>query len=598
MCGIAGIVRFDEGTADAGMLHRMAEAMAHRGPDGSGVFVDEAVGFAHRRLAIIDLSDHAAQPLEYQDRFVITYNGEVYNYVELRDELRKRDHHFESSGDTEVILAAYAEWGPACVERFNGMWAFLIYDRLEKTVFASRDRFGIKPLYFVRTGEQIVFSSEIKQLLSILQSVRANRCVLADFMVLGLAQHTDQTFFQDIEKFPQAHTMIIRLNGDVTLKRYYRLEVDQEIAQLGVEEAVDQFGEVLSDSVRLRLRSDVRVGSCLSGGLDSSTICAIAAKANPKLIGITAASGEKKNDETSWASIVARECGLDWHTIPAQRSDFEQQMELLAHVQEEPFPTPSIYLQYRVFEKAAELGCKVMLDGQGGDETLLGYERYFASYLLSLTGIARLQGVWNASRRSRLSLPDVIKYAAYFLSPRLRRSVLAARARKHLAASVVELAQWEWIDRLAAWYRDPTKMQVGEISSVQLPNLLMYEDKNSMSHSIESRLPYLDYRLVEYALSVPHEFKIRDGWSKWILRSIADRQLPTEIAWRRDKVGFEAPSARMMQVNRDYIIDKIAASSIWKEWSKTKVVPSDVEAGDVWKWFFVACWEEAYRVSP
>jgi len=598
MCGIAGIVRFDGRTVDAGILHRMAEAMVHRGPDGGGIIVDEAVGFAHRRLAIIDLSEQAAQPMEYRGRFVITYNGEVYNYVELRDELRKKGHIFESSGDTEVILAAYAEWGPACVERFNGMWALLIYDRFEKTVFASRDRFGIKPLYYIRTGKQIVFSSEIKQLLPLLRSVRANSRVLADFMVLGLAQHTDETFFQEVKKFPQAHSMIIGLGGNVVLKRFYQLKVDQNIARFEIDEAMDRYDEILSDSIRLRLRSDVRVGSCLSGGLDSSSICAIAAKANPNLVGITAASGEKKSDETRWASIVARECGLDWHTIPAQRNDFAQQMGLLAQVQEEPFPTPSIYLQYRVFEKAAELGCKVMLDGQGGDETLLGYERYYASYLLSLRGISRLRGVWNASRHSKLSLPGVIKYAVYFLSPTLRRRVLAARARKHLAAAALEHVKWEWIDQLAAWYRDTTEMQIGEISSVQLPNLLTYEDKNSMSHSIESRLPYLDYRLVEYAVSLPHEFKIRDGWSKWILRSIADRHLPSEIAWRRDKIGFEAPSSQMLQANREYIIDTIASSSIWKEWSKTDVDPGDVDAKNIWKWFFVACWEKAYRVSP
>ena len=598
MCGIAGIIRFDGSQADTELLREMADAMAHRGPDGSGIFVHGAVGFAHRRLAIIDLSESAAQPLEYRDRFVITYNGEIYNYIELRDELKKRNHRFASTGDTEVILAAYAEWGPACVERFNGMWAFLIYDRLEEKVFVSRDRFGIKPLYYVRSGKQMVFSSEIKQLLPHLNSTRANSKVLAEFMVLGMAQHTEQTFFEGVEKFPQSHSMIIQLNGTVSCNPYYQLAVDPEIAQRDEDRAVTGFHELLSDSIRLRLRSDVTVGACLSGGLDSSTICAMVSGSNPRLVAITAASSEAKNDETRWASIVARHCELDWHTVPAQGNDLPEQTALLARVQEEPFPTPSVYLQYRLFEKASQLGCKVMLDGQGGDEILLGYERYFASYLLSLGGISRLRGAWNISRHSKLSLLDVVKYATYFLSPGVRRRKLAFRASRHLTAEAIGHVDWGWIDDLARWYRDTSRMQIAEIMSVQLPNLLMYEDKNSMAHSIESRLPYLDYRLVEYAVSMAHGFKIRDGWSKWALRKVAGQYLPENIAWRRYKIGFEAPSASMLEANRRYITDAISTSRIWREWRAKDLSPSELDPREIWKWFFVALWEEAYGVTP
>ena len=597
MCGIAGLVKFDGSAACAETLSGMANVVSHRGPDGSGVFVDGPVGLSHRRLAIIDLSDLAAQPMAYEDRYFLTYNGEIYNYLELRDELTARSHTFVSRSDAEVILAAYAEWGEKCVERFNGMWAFLIYDRIQKSVFASRDRFGIKPLYFVRTQSQIAFASEIKQLLPFLPSVRVNKSVLADFFVLGLSQHSERTFFDGISQFPPSHSLTVRLDGRISKRRYYALEPNTSLSSYDENMAIESLSDVLHDSIRLRLRSDVTVGACLSGGLDSSTICAIAAKSNPRLIGITASSGDAENDETRWAGKMAMHSDLDWHQVAIDQTQFGDLTAQLAKVQEEPFPTPSIYLQYCVFKKAAELNCKVMLDGQGGDETLLGYSRYYPAYLLSLRGMERIKGISNVSRHSKLSIFDVVKYAAYFLMPSVRRGALAARAKRYLYPSVMKYVDWTPIDRLASAYSSVSTLQIVEILTTQLPRLLMYEDKNSMAHSIESRLPYLDYRLVELAVSISGDFKMREGWSKWALRKVSERHLPHEIAWRRDKIGFEAPSADLLRDNRRAITERIESSEIGREWLRRNIRVGELDTREIWKWYFVACWEQAYGVS-
>lgn len=597
MCGVAGMVRFDGEPAQTHVLRSMADAVVHRGPDGDGVYVDGAFGLAHRRLAIIDLTDHGAQPMAWQDRYVMSFNGEVYNYIELREELAALGHEFDSTGDTQVVLAAFAQWGEQCTSRFNGMWSLLIYDRVEQTLFASRDRFGIKPLYYLHNTSFIAFGSELKQLLPLQRSRQVNHNSLADFMVLGLANHSAQTMFADLMQLPPGHSMTVQVNGEIAIQQYYQLSQDPDLLAFDDKAATEIFEQTFTDSIRLRLRSDVTVGSCLSGGLDSSTLCALASQRNPGLRGITATSTDPDKDESAWARTVAEHCDMTWHPVAPTHPDFMQDMRKLAFVQEEPFPTPSIFLQYRVFQEAAAAGCKVMLDGQGGDETLLGYERYFVPHLLSVGPLRIWPEILNVARNSKLRIGDVLKYLAYFRSAALRKRVLARRAREHLSDEAIASTNWEWLDRIATAYRHPNTTAQLEISQTQLPHLLMYEDKNSMAHSIESRLPFLDYRLVELSVSLAHRMKVRDGWSKWILRKCAERHLPATIAWRRNKIGFEAPAKQLLSLHNADIEQCIADSRIWHAWRRSSISPAALSASAKWAWLSIAMWEQAYDVS-
>jgi len=372
MCGISGIIDLKNRPVSEDSIRHINDLIAHRGPDGEGFYFGNTFAIAHRRLSILDLSEAGHQPMSYlEDKYTITYNGEIYNYIEIRNELIKEGYTFQSDSDTEVILATYDKYGSSCVKHFNGMWSFAIYDKIKNVLFCSRDRFGIKPFYYTVCEDQFVFGSEIKQLIPFQKTVQYNHQVLLDYLIGGFEECTNDTFFKHIFKLEQGHNMVYDLaTHKFEILPFYEINIDEKLAQYNEEDAVALYGQKLEDSVRLRMRSDVEVGVCLSGGLDSSSVASIAAAhlkkdKNGVINAIHAKSTEKATDESNFAKIVAEHCNAKLNEVTPSYDDFKRVLETVIKGQEEPFGSPSIIMQYFVLQEARAKNCIVMLDGQG-----------------------------------------------------------------------------------------------------------------------------------------------------------------------------------------------------------------------------------------
>jgi len=540
--------------------------------------------------------------MHYLDRYVLVYNGEVYNYVELRQELEGLGYRFRTRTDAEVVLAAYDHWGEQCVHRFNGMWGFALYDRQREVLFCSRDRFGVKPFYYIDTDKAFAFASEIKQLLPLVPSRQANLAKIMDYLVLGLEEYDDETFFAAVRKLPPGHNLRYDLRShQYHVVCYYQLPIDTSLAHLADSEAIALFRTELERAVAIRLRADVQVGTCLSGGLDSSTVATLAstafrAQSGGRFAAITAKATDPRVDETPYAEQVVRAADLDWHVVTPQRSDFLSSLQEVVAAQEEPFGSPSIFLQYFVMRKAHEVNCRVLLDGQGGDECLLGYERYFPAFLLSLSPCARVGEFFRCVRHSRLSAWRLFLFMFYFPHAGVRFRRLKAR-HDYLRPALFAHINLDMAHEVAASFADIVALQRIEITRTQLPHLLRYEDRNSMHFAVEARLPFLDYRLVETALSLNNRLKIRDGWSKYILRALD--VLPPTVAWRKQKVAFEAPLAAWM-TPRDPFVQEIKASPLLAQMLTPQAFRSGLGSLDLktlWKLFNLALWSRLYGAT-
>ena len=602
MCGIS-ILLNPGAKIDKDLLKKMNDKVIYRGPDGEGFYINDEVGigFGHRRLSIIDLSENGKQPMKYREKYVITYNGEIYNYIELREDLISAGYQFATNSDTEVILASYDHWGNACVQKFNGMWAFCIFDMVNNVAFMCRDRFGVKPFYYTQCNNLFLAGSEIKQLLECEEVSReANVEVLLNYLVMGLDEQDNQTFFNNIFSLPASHYLVYDFKiRKYQLTKYYELKINQNIRKLKETESICAYRELLNDSIRLRLRSDVKVGTCLSGGMDSSYIATVASEfyreqTNLKFIGITASSLDEKNNEISWAKAVADNSDLDWHIVEPSKHDFLSKIDEIITCQDEPFTTPSIFMQYFVMKKSAELGCTVLLDGQGGDETLLGYERYYFAWLNRLPLTKKFKALLEISNNSKLSLFTTIKMFFYFNSFKIRRYVLESR-NKNIKVRFIKMANWDHLKKITDSFADIDKCQILEITKTCIPHLLKYEDRNSMKKSIETRLPFMDYRLVEFGVSIKPEYKIKYGWTKYILRKGADGIIPAEVVWRKNKVGFESPD-KIWLADSKPMLEAINESQILK--LLTNYIP-DFKSDYVklWKYYNIAKWEKIFNVK-
>ena len=578
MCGISALFSSIPRPL-TGLVSGMNDLSAHRGPDSRGmvVFCDSKaekdvfevsaertgrLALGHTRLAIVDLSPLGHQPMESSDgRYWIAYNGEIYNHDELRQELLALGDRFRSHTDTEVILAAYARWGSACLERFNGMFALILIDCMAKRVLIARDRFGVKPLYYWRSPDGILaLASEIKQF-SVLPGWKPhlNGQRAYDFLNWGIFDHTSETLFVGVGQLRGGEcveTDIDTLIRHFPVRRWYHLA--RRDFQGDMPSAAFHFGKLLEDSVRLRLRADVPVGSCLSGGLDSSSIVCIANRllhardANSRQHTFSARSSIKRYDEGDYISTVVAATGVSAHeTVPTLDELFETLPQLLWH-QDEPFGSTSIYAQWQVFKLAKENGVKVMLDGQGADELLAGYHGFFGPRLVGLLRrcrfLALLEEIASLRRMHIYSPASAVKMMADILLPDKLRQNLRWLVGKSSTLPV----PWLNVDRLGAIPKDPYRIagaqtdQVNGLSEMQLfnthlPMLLHWEDRDSMAHSIEARVPFLDYRLVEFALALPEELKLQQGMTKRVLRESMNGILPEEIRKRIDKLGFVTP---------------------------------------------------------
>ena len=540
MCGLAGIVDFDRPPERAD-VESMLSDLAHRGPDGRGIFADDCACLGHLRLAILDLTDAGLQPMEDRELRLL-HNGEIYNYVELRDELRARGHVFSTGTDTEVILAAYREWGERCVERFNGMWAFVIWDSERRTLFASRDRLGIKPLYYRIDQTTFAFASEPW----VLHRSGANLAAVRDYLEQGYLDEREETFFAGVVRLAPAHSLTYSRAGLKTW-RYWSLEPGD-----APEDPVAAVRSTFLDAVRLQLRSDVPVGTCLSGGIDSSAIAvAVAHHGHERQKTVTAYFEDAGFDERRFAREVVARTGAEAHWVTFTPDQLAADLPSIVQAQGEPFGSTSICAGWYVMRAAREAGAKVMLDGQGGDEVFAGYRASFGYRLSDLLAAGRLGDAATELRSfAQVHGPRwaAVALAAPHVSERMR---LVTRARLRGATRLVgpELrAIPAHPNENGAVFPDRLRRQLHVLLTRRgLPELLRYEDRNSMAHSLEARVPLLDHRLVELAFSLSGDELVRRGETKSVLRRALADLLPPAVARRRDKLGFVTPEARFLR---------------------------------------------------
>jgi asparagine synthase (glutamine-hydrolysing) len=555
MCGIVAVL--SPRPVEREVIDRMRDTIGHRGPDGARTWIGAtsagAIGFGHRRLSIVDLSEAAAQPMFSPDeQLAIVFNGEIYNFVELRRELESSGVRFRTRSDTEVLLAAYAHWGHDCLDRLNGMFAFAIWDARRQELFLARDRFGEKPLFYAQlAGGGLAIASEMKALFQHPEiEPAADETTIASYANGTYYEDGPDTFFRGVRRLDPAHAAVVDAAGDdVRIWRYWTPDYGAVRDDLSTDHVVERFRELLDRSVAMRLRADVPIGTSLSGGLDSSIlVCLLAGMhAESPLLTQNTFSGRYELDPTisegPQIDLVADHAGVHSYGITPEPSRLVEEVERLHWHQEEPFLSASIYMQWCVMRLAAQHSTRVLIDGQGADELLAGYQFYFRSFQLDLL-----------DRREPLRLAR----ETLAFNRRLKRAAAAyPQSRRRFDASIAY-----GLPALAAlWLRRPGVFQgpyeVGvaparpgyrlrrQVSEAllynSLPMLLRYADRNGMAFSREPRLPYLDYDLVDFAISLPDTALIRNGWQKYVLRRAAEGVVPRSIQWRADKVGFAAP---------------------------------------------------------
>lgn len=550
MCGIWASLGIRPGRA-------VIDAIAHRGPDGEGWHeVDSRFGrvtLAHRRLAVIDTSAAGAQPMPYADgRYWLVFNGMIYNHEELREELIRLGHRFRGHADSEVLLAAYAEWGEDCLDRFNGMFAFVIWDAEACRLFAARDRFGVKPLYYWMDGENgVAFASEIKQFLPLAGfSPRVNRVCANDFLTFGLSNHGHETLFRGVFQLRGGEYAVIELDRwqhdpHVQPRRWYSYP-EVGILDLSVEEAARRLRTLLEDSVRLRLRSDVAIGFCLSGGLDSSSIVGIADKLinSSEMKTVSACYDDPSVDERRYIDLVNESTFTKSIKVFPDGGKLVEELNAIIWHHDGPFTSTSMFAQWCVFRAAHEARLVVMLDGQGADEHLCGYHGAFAPFHAGLFRNGRwvqLMHEMSAQRRRHgASMLDQVAMLGASVLPGSLRGLVRRIRRTHRP---------KWLnDDFTADLSSPLP-QINDLNTLirtqtfeaGLPMLLHYEDRSSMAHGIESRLPFLDHRVVELSVGLGERHKIVDGETKYLLRRAMNSILPAAIRDRQDKIGFSTP---------------------------------------------------------
>lgn len=567
-------------------LQRATRSLDHRGPDDEAYYISPSFSAGFRRLKIIDLSDRARQPMSDEtERYWIVFNGEIYNYRELRSALEAAGWSFKTESDTEVLLKSYIHWGNECLEKLNGMFAFLVWDARERRLFGARDRFGEKPLFYARTANGLCFASEIKALIPLIGKLPATHAgAIRRYVDDKKTDCCSQSFFQTIHSLPAAHKFVSR-DGQLLVSRYWDLPEEHRAC----EEPVQQFRDVFLDSMRLRLRSDVPLGTCLSGGLDSGAIvCSLAQLANGSAKQITRktfTAAYAEFDETAEVDAVNVASGSVGHRIVPKPQGLDELSDVLWY-HDEPFHSFAVYASFHVMRLAREHGITVLLNGQGADETLAGYSTYTQGHLRELL----CRGHWIAAWRDAATARWFVRQNAINMlaaattgniTALLRGNRIAGNLRKKLRSSTesvkavadrsclteefVEMSQGQTpADTLSSKYPEygPLKRQLCYSTTVaSLPLYLRVEDRNSMAHSIESRLPFLDHRLVELAFSLPAPELMRGGQNKSLLRRAMKGILPDAVRLRKQKFGFNVPVADWMFVTfREEILDLFRSS--------------------------------------
>lgn len=566
MCGIAGIL--SPHPIDLRPIQAMTEIQSHRGPDSGALMfltpnkshrqasntplphpIEGTLALGHRRLAIIDTNEHGTQPMQSTASGCwICFNGEIYNYRELRTELQQQGCIFTTETDTEVALRAYEQWGIQCFNRFWGMWALAIFDAKENQLILSRDRFGIKPLHYNMQSGRLAFASEIKALLTLADIPRRpNLAAIKSYLTQQLVNHSNETFFDDIQAFPPAHYAIIDLAAPEKIHPIQYWAPSSAIQNITYDNAQKQFRDLFDSAIAQHMRSDVPVGSCLSGGLDSSSIVCAANELLPDkqkpFRTFTAIFVDKDINETPWVEDVNHKIAAKPHWTTPDSAGLLDEIDTLIWHQDEPFTSTSMYAQWCVMREAHKANIPVLLDGQGADEILCGYKKFYLQHIKLL---------WK-TRHTKEALRE-----AYAFITRGDRTIFKLRdATRYLPKYVrkdIKIVNMLATDTLlkSSPIKTPSFMgassvgerQIQDLQIFSLPSLLRFEDRNSMAFSIESRVPFLDHRLVEFCLSLPEHMKMYRGMSKRIMRHALRDLIPSSILNRRDKMGFGAPEKR------------------------------------------------------
>lgn len=660
MCGITGIFSPAGKPVDTRLLGRMTTALRHRGPDDEGYILAHTLsasvqplrgsdtipeitlpdistrsslstnpnlGLGWRRLSIIDLSPTGHQPMANVDQSIwIVFNGEIYNYIELRKELQAKGYVFRTQSDTEVIIHAYSAWGPDCVHHLNGMWGFALYDAIQKILFCARDRFGIKPFYYWWDGTTFLFASEIKALLESAEIPRAaNDGMVYDYLAHRILDHTDQTFFESVCQLRPGHWSQIDQNGLQT-RQYYQLEYNPDLGRFDEGQShrlAEEFRERFTDSIRIHLRTDVTLGSCLSGGLDSSSIVCTSNQlifgteaVSRAVVGdrqktFTATYSDARFSEEKFVNSVIRQTHADPHFIQPSSQGLLAELPAFVRAHDEPVISTSMYAQWNVMKLAAQNKVKVLLDGQGGDELLGGYRWHFPVFHGQLLKELRMGDLLREIR----SAHDVTSLSLMGLAKPLTQKVAKILIPQSLRGSLLGIAPYLNNDfatrssnRATALVKTDFNLQQRlweEETRFNLQQLLHYEDRNSMAFSIEARVPFVEYRLIEFVMKVPAVYKIHNGWSKYLLRRAMEGLLPADIQWRKDKMGFVTPEELWMRELHGEFLNLLQQQPLRSgRFVQTEKFIQDfvraslpLPSSDVWRILNLEFWMREFRVS-
>ncbi|MEO8210795.1 MAG: asparagine synthase (glutamine-hydrolyzing), partial [bacterium] len=655
MCGIFGVLNFNEVNVDFTALQDSVNIIRHRGPDDEGYaffntykrICEERFGdtsaikkgkyilsdssevfnltFGFRRLSILDLSINGHQPFFNDEKNIcIIFNGEVYNYIEIREELIVKGYKFRTATDTEVIMNAYIEWGEDCLNRFNGMWGMALYDMRKNILFCTRDRFGVKPFYYYKDDKIFVFASELKSIIEYFKrdtsfEKKINNEIVYDYFLNNYTDHTENTFIKGIKHLPPSHFILIK-NKEFSLKKYFTIEVNTEFGEYDISrfKSIKQnFEELLFDSVNLRLRSDVPVGTCLSGGLDSSSVVSIINRFltgeknfNRLQIGdkqktFSAVYDDALIDERNFIEEIVRTTNCDSHYVFPDKADFTGDVDKFIFQLDEPIGGTSPYAQWNVMKLARQNNVTVLLDGQGADESLGGYEVYFAflySNLLKEGDYIKL--ISELSKNFTKGIEMMKRGLKYYrnLKTKNTKSTVSRYYNPHflMNSSVRNVLEYRTKNNL-------NQKLYEDLSQFILPSLLRFEDRNSMMFSIESRTPFLDYRIIKHLFATEGVYKIHNGWSKWILRNSMRQFVPDKIVWRRDKKGFPTPERKWMRrlkedfvntvrENRDALNLFFNVELILNNFDEIISNP-EIKSHFLWKIYNFAKWKKMYGVE-
>jgi asparagine synthase (glutamine-hydrolysing) len=631
MCGINGIVYLNDrfsGYPESYFREKidgMNTTIAHRGPDGEGILIDYPVCLGHKRLSIIDLSNNAAQPMFNHDRSIaIVFNGEIYNYLELIPDLVKRGHTFKSKSDTEVIIHAYEEYGQGCVEKFNGMWSFVIYDFKKRILFASRDRFGVKPFYYYHDKDCLIFSSEINAILSVVNTTEANLGKVYDYLAYGYKTGNGETFFRNIFELQSAHSLIIE-NNKIAIVKYWDLTSTPGIyVENNLEELCEQFTRLLTDSIKLRFRSDVPVALLLSGGLDSTCIARVVddliEEGTLDCQEVTAYSAVFPGyiyDESTPIKEFIKTCKhIRSQEVTPNSMQLLESIDRVIYGFGEPVFNPTSFTHYALMKQISSTGVKVVINGQGSDESLCGYGRYLIGYFLLDILYSKPTDFLSQTQ----AIHKKMKHSYVFVLCQLLKAALPRRFTSHLRGKYqekgVRCLNKDFIKSNYHYLQNSRSELLSDknldsylkrgIQHYEFVQILHYEDHSSMQSSIEMRSPFVDYRMMEFAFSLPIKNKFDMGVTKKIIRDAFRERLPSSIINNNQKIGFATPFNNWLNDETFYsfVLDTINAQSFMskKIWNANKIktifaAREKYVNFPYWRILNLELWSKAYGIT-